>query len=108
VGGVEATVGEHQARGGDAGQQGGVERRRGGVGRGEGAALQRAQGGVLPGLLARAGQAVGQQALQRGAAAGAQLLGLRVAQRLEAGAEGIEQRVHHATFSGAIRSFSQA
>src|SRR5690606_9945986 len=108
AGGIEAAVGEYQARGGDARDHGRVERRRRGVGGREAAALERAQRGVLPGLLARARQAVGQQRLQRGAAAGAQFLRLRRAQGIEALAERFQQRGHYATCSGAIRSLSQA
>ena len=61
VRGHVAAVDEDQPRRRDAGQHAGVDRRRHGVGRGECAAFERAQRGVLPRFLARAGQAVGEQ-----------------------------------------------
>ena len=105
---VVAAVDEHQARDRDVGQQGRVAGRRGRVGGREGTPFQRAQRGVLPGLLARPGQAVGEQGGQRLAASVAQLQGVRIEQRRVAVAERVQQRAHRALACGATRSLSQA
>ena len=80
---VETAVDEHQPRRGDRGQHGRVQRDR--FGRREAAAFERAQRGVLPGLGARAGQAVAQHIVERRAAG-------RVAD--EARGQRVEQDAH--------------
>ena len=81
-GGVETAIDEHQPRRGDRGQHGRVQRDR--VGRREAAAFERAQRGVLPGLAARAGQAVAQHVIKRRAAG--RVAGETRGQRVEQGA----------------------
>ena len=90
-----AAVDEHEARGRDAFQQGRIDFNRG-AGRGELAALERAQRGVLPGLAARARQTVAQGRVQRGAVGGV---------ALETGGQRLQQGTH--ATSGAMRSLTQ-
>ncbi|OHE87190.1 MAG: hypothetical protein A2579_04765 [Lysobacterales bacterium RIFOXYD1_FULL_69_11] len=104
---VETAIDEDHARCGDVREQSGIEGGRGGGRRGERAALQRAQRGVLPRFDAGVRQAGVDRGLQRGTAALAQPGGVARGQRLERAGERVEQGAH-TDASGATRSFSHA